>query len=126
MIQTPTRISQTIPPLENGDRLSCDEFERRYVGMPNGCKAELIEGIVYMAAALRFKSHGRPHGRNVALLPDEDSITRSQIFPGLWFYRSALLAGNMKQVLAVLQLGTRSTSRLPIPSPTDSDNSLKQ
>lgn len=35
-----------IPPLENGDRLSRDEFERRYDAMPNVKKAELIEGIV--------------------------------------------------------------------------------
>ncbi|MBG1260943.1 Uma2 family endonuclease [Nostoc commune] len=52
----------TIPLLENGDKLSLYEFERRYNAMPNLKKAELIEGIVYMAAALRFKSHGQPHG----------------------------------------------------------------
>ncbi|HEY9660431.1 MAG TPA: Uma2 family endonuclease [Allocoleopsis sp.] len=51
----------TIPPLENGDRLNCYEFERRYAAMPHLRKAELIEGIVYMPAALRFKSHGQPH-----------------------------------------------------------------
>ncbi len=48
----------TIPPLENGDRLSRYEFERRYNAMPSLKKAELIEGIVYMPAALRFRSHG--------------------------------------------------------------------
>jgi Uma2 family endonuclease len=52
----------TIPPLENGDRLNRYEFERRCKAMPNLKKAELIEGIVYMPAALRFKSHGEPHG----------------------------------------------------------------
>ncbi|MBW4423119.1 MAG: Uma2 family endonuclease [Nostoc desertorum CM1-VF14] len=52
----------TIPLLENGDKLSLYEFERRYNAMPNLKKAELIEGIVYMPAALRFKSHGQPHG----------------------------------------------------------------
>ena len=75
MIQTPTRISQTIPPLENGDRLFCDEFERRYEAMPDGCKAELIEGIVYMSAALRFKSHGRPHGRMMTWLGTYEAET---------------------------------------------------
>jgi Putative restriction endonuclease len=215
MVQTPLR---TLPPLENGDRLSCAEFERRYEAMPEGCKAELIEGIVYMAAALRFKSHGRPHGRMmtwlgtyeaetigveiadnvsvrldgvndpqpdialilapdfggqtritdddyiegppeliaeisastvsidlgakkiayerngvqeyivwrvldgaidwfvlqdgqyVELLPDEDGITRSRVFPGLWLDRSALVEGEMKQVLTVLKLGVLSRS----------------
>jgi hypothetical protein len=70
MVQTPPLTQQpepeqpelfAIPPLENGDRLSRDEFERRYAAMPEDCKAELIEGIVYMSAALRFRSHGKPH-----------------------------------------------------------------
>lgn len=51
-----------IPPLESGDRLTRHEFERRYTAMPNIKKAELIEGIVYMASPLRFRSHGKPHG----------------------------------------------------------------
>ncbi len=203
----------TIPPLENGDHLSRDEFERRYAVMPADCKAQLIEGIVYISAALRFRSHGKPHsqlnswlttyqiytpgveiadaatvkldGKNepqpdivllidpkaggqtslsdddyvegapellaeisastvsidsvlkksvyernqvqeyivwrvldqavdwfwlehdkyVNLCPDEDGITRSRQFPGLWLDQAALLNGNMQQVLAVLQTG---------------------
>ena len=58
---TPTD-SQTIPPLENGDRLTRPEFERRYNAMPTLKKAELIEGVVYMPAALRFQPHAEPHG----------------------------------------------------------------
>lgn len=50
-----------LPPLENGDRLSRAEFERRYQAMPNVKKAELIEGIVYMASPLRFEPHAEPH-----------------------------------------------------------------
>lgn len=50
-----------VPPLEPGDRLSADEFERRYAAMPPGPKAELIEGIVYMQAAAKL-SHGQPLG----------------------------------------------------------------
>ncbi len=53
---------RTIPPLESGDRLTRHEFERRYSAMPHVKKAELIEGIVYMASPLRFNSHGKPHG----------------------------------------------------------------
>jgi Uma2 family endonuclease len=52
----------TVPPLENGDRLSRLEFERRYLAMPNLKKAELIEGIVYMASPPRFEPHAEPHG----------------------------------------------------------------
>jgi Uma2 family endonuclease len=51
-----------LPPLKNGDRLSRAEFERRYEAMPNLKKAELIEGIVYMASPLRFEPHAEPHG----------------------------------------------------------------
>ena len=52
---------KTIPPLENGDQLTRFEFERRYEQMPHVKKAELIEGIVYMASPLRFTQHGEPH-----------------------------------------------------------------
>lgn len=51
-----------IPPLENGDRLTRAEFERRYYAMPQIKKAELIEGVTYMASPLRIRSHGEPHG----------------------------------------------------------------
>ncbi|MBD2519547.1 Uma2 family endonuclease [Nostoc sp. FACHB-973] len=61
MVKTPPQ-HRTIPLLENGDKLTRYEFERRYNAMPNLKKAELIEGIVYiMPAALRFRSHGQPH-----------------------------------------------------------------
>src|SRR5437763_15759382 len=50
------------PLLEPGDRLSRDEFERRYERMPHLKKAELIEGIVYLPSPLRAEKHGGPHG----------------------------------------------------------------
>lgn len=52
---------EDIPILEPGDRLSRDEFERRYNAMPNLKKAELIEGVVYMPSPVRFERHGEPH-----------------------------------------------------------------
>lgn len=205
-----------IPPLESGDRLTCPEFERRYNAMLNVKKAELIEGVVYVASPLRFEPHAEPHGdlmiwlgnykvatpgvrmgdnptvrldldnepqpdailfidaacggqshlgvdgyvegapelvaevaassatkdlhdkkrayrRNgiqeyivwqvfestvswfklqdgeyLARIPDATGIIRSQVFPGLWLDVSALVAGNMQQVLAVLQKGLSS------------------
>ncbi|MCC3511802.1 MAG: Uma2 family endonuclease [Microcoleus sp. PH2017_17_BER_D_A] len=58
----PANLSRiTIPPLENGDLLTRAEFERRYTAMPALKKAELIEGIVYMASPLRFEPHAEPH-----------------------------------------------------------------
>jgi Uma2 family endonuclease len=59
---------QGIPPLENGDRLTRAEFERRYDAMPHLKKAELIEGIVYMGSPVNHERHGRPHFRLIGWL----------------------------------------------------------
>jgi Uma2 family endonuclease len=216
MVKTPPQ-HRTIHLLENGDKLTRYEFERRYNAMSNQKKAELIEGIVYiMPAALRFRSHGQPHGwiltwlgtyeaatpgvalgveptvrldldnepqpdavliitpeaggqtrlsdddyiegapeliieiaassvaidlhgkkqayrRNgvkeyivwqvleqrlswfyleqgeyLELVPDDDAIVRSRVFPGLWLAIAKLLAGDIQSVLAVLQTGLKS------------------
>jgi Uma2 family endonuclease len=48
------------PPLENGDRLNRKEFRRRWEAMPEVTRAELVEGIVFMAAAVRHRQHGGP------------------------------------------------------------------
>ncbi|MBW4677932.1 MAG: Uma2 family endonuclease [Desmonostoc geniculatum HA4340-LM1] len=209
-------IKQRIPFLENGDRLTRYEFERRYQAMSRHQKAELIEGVVYLASPLRFESHAEPHshtitwlgvyqastpgvrlgieptvrldsdnepqpdgvllitptakgqsrlgdddylegapelvveiaassaaidlhdkkkvycrngvkeymiwqifenkldwfslqqGEYISLEVDADGIIKSQVFPGLWLSRFNLLAGNMQQVLAVLQSGLNS------------------
>ncbi|HIK07725.1 MAG TPA: Uma2 family endonuclease [Trichormus sp. M33_DOE_039] len=60
--------SNQIPPLENGDRLSRHEFERRYAASPDVNKAELIEGVVYVASPLRFQGHAEPHSKLVIWL----------------------------------------------------------
>ncbi len=49
----PTPRARAIPPLENGDCLTRDEFERRYEAMPGDAKFELIDGIVYMASPVK-------------------------------------------------------------------------
>ncbi|OCR01847.1 hypothetical protein BCD67_04960 [Oscillatoriales cyanobacterium USR001] len=217
MIAPTNSILITIPPLENGDLLTRAEFERRYTAMPNLKKAELIEGIVYMASPLRFEPHAEPHadlmgwlwnykiatpgvrlgdnptvrldvdnepqpdvvllidrkcggqtclsddgyiegapefvaeisastatidlrdkkrvycrngvkeylvwqvinrridwfylqdGEYISLISDAEDVIRSQVFPGLWLSVSALLAGDMPQVIATLQAGFSST-----------------
>ncbi|OCR01848.1 hypothetical protein BCD67_04965 [Oscillatoriales cyanobacterium USR001] len=217
MIAPTNSIPTIIPPLENGDLLTRDEFERRYTAMPNLKKAELIEGIVYMASPLRFEPHAEPHarlitwlgfyaaftpnthigdtptvrldldnepqpdvvllidakcggqtrlsndgyiegapefvaeisastatidlrdkkrvycrngvkeylvwqvinrridwfylqdGEYISLISDAEDVIRSQVFPGLWLSVSALLAGDMPQVIATLQAGFSST-----------------
>jgi hypothetical protein len=205
-----------VPPLENGDRLTRVEFERRYDAMPEVRKAELIEGVVFMSSPLRIRRHGRPsrhlstwlgmyeaatpgveggdnstvrldldnepqpdavlyidparggqarisaddylegapewvgevaasrvsHDLNAKLtiyrrngvqeylvwrvldgevdwfrlregdyqrlLPDSTGLLRSEVFPGLWLDVTALLAGDLARVLAVVQRGTAS------------------
>ncbi|MBC1189392.1 Uma2 family endonuclease [Microcystis aeruginosa CS-558/01A06] len=221
--------SLTIPPLENGDKLTRWEFERRYQGMPHLKKAELIEGIVYMASPLRFESHAEPHAniigwlalykaatpgvrlgdnatvrldidnepqpdallridkggqstisqddyvegapeliveiaassasydvhqklnvyrRNqvqeylvwrfyeqefdwfllqtveyIKLEPDSDGIIRSQIFPGLWLDKNALLMGDLGKVLVILQRGLETAEHRDFVNKLTSDRS---
>jgi Uma2 family endonuclease len=50
-----------IPPLESGDRLTRLEFEHRYT-LSEITKAELIEGVVYVASPARANRHSKPHG----------------------------------------------------------------
>src|ERR1041385_5298533 len=69
---------EKIPPLENGDRLTRAEFERRYEAMPHLKKAELIEGVVYMPSPVRTPSHANPHFRLIGWLSQYDAAT-----PGL-------------------------------------------
>ena len=54
--------------LENGDRLTRAEFERRYEARPDIKKAELIEGVVHMPSPTRSGSHARPHAATITWL----------------------------------------------------------
>jgi Uma2 family endonuclease len=56
------------PPLEQGDRLSRVEFERRYDAMPEVKKAELIDGVVHMPSPVRMDAHGAPQADLLAWL----------------------------------------------------------
>jgi Uma2 family endonuclease len=68
-VATPAKV----PPLRNGDRLTVEEFRRRYEASPHITKAELIRGVVYvvssvglngregMTSPVNHLSHGRPH-----------------------------------------------------------------
>jgi Uma2 family endonuclease len=52
-----------VPLLHPGDRLTVEEFRRRYEAMPELKKAELIEGVVYMPSAVRMDYHGEQEFR---------------------------------------------------------------
>ncbi|NEQ21220.1 MAG: Uma2 family endonuclease [Microcoleus sp. SIO2G3] len=80
--QTPTPSDAPtvrVPPLENGDRLTRTEFERRYAATGHLKKAELIEGVVYVAAALRLRNHGEPHGNLIIWLGNYKVATPGMI-----------------------------------------------
>jgi Uma2 family endonuclease len=66
-----------VPRLEQGDHLTCAEFERRYDAMPELKKAELIEGVVYMPSPVRMDVHGAPHADLLAWLATYRAATPS-------------------------------------------------
>ncbi|MGI8970752.1 MAG: Uma2 family endonuclease [Dehalococcoidia bacterium] len=52
--------------LESGDRLSRQEFHRRFCLHPELKKAELVEGVVYVPSPARFTQHAEPQ-RSIVL-----------------------------------------------------------
>lgn len=99
--QQPSEHQNTsIPPLESGDRLSRYEFERRYAGTAQIKKAELIEGVVYVASPLRFNSHAEPH---------------SSLIGWMWTYRIATPG---------VRLGDNATLRLDLDNVPQPDGML--
>ncbi len=77
------KVTYLLPPdaveLAEGQHLSRAEFHQRYVAHPEIKKAELIEGVVYMASPVRMKRHGRPH-RDIIVW----SGTYGANTPGVW------------------------------------------
>ncbi|MFN6560844.1 MAG: Uma2 family endonuclease [Nostoc sp. ChiSLP01] len=74
--QTQSNSTQRhLPPLQSGDRLTRPEFERRYAAASHIKKAELIEGIVYVASPLGHEQHGKPHSRVMTWLGVYQAMT---------------------------------------------------
>src|SRR5438552_9352358 len=59
--QSPRIKPSVIPPLQAGDHLTREEFERRYDATPGLKKAELINGVVFMPPPVSFEWHSEPH-----------------------------------------------------------------
>jgi Uma2 family endonuclease len=66
--------AKTLVTLESGDRLTREEFHRRYCARPDIRKAELIQGVVYVASPTSG-SHGEPHGVIVTWLGNYAIVT---------------------------------------------------
>jgi Putative restriction endonuclease len=65
--QTQSQNFPIIPLLENGDRLTREEFHRRYEAMPKNVKTELIKGVV--VSSNRVKSyHAEASAKIIGLL----------------------------------------------------------
>ena len=64
----------SVPPLENGDHLDQKTFHERYEAMPEGFRAELIGGIVYVSSPLK-RPHGRHHSKITSWLSQYEDAT---------------------------------------------------
>ena len=92
-VKSPSTSSGAAPPpgapatttLENGDRLTRCEFERRYALRPDLKKAQLIEGIVYMPSPVSV-AHAEPHAMIQAAL-----LVYAASTPGVHGYDNATL-----------------------------------
>lgn len=73
--ELPPPAPSNSPPLQSGDRLTRPEFERRYAADAHIKKAELIEGVVYVASPLRHEQHGKPHSRVMTWLGVYQAMT---------------------------------------------------
>lgn len=69
------RFRIRVPTLENGDRLTRAEFERRYSAMPHLKKAELVEGIVLMPSPVHLSKHAEPHAELIGWLHQYKAVT---------------------------------------------------
>ncbi len=82
-------------PLRPGDNLTRVEFERRAASLPDGVKAELIDGVVYMPPPVSAEGHGRPHLKLATVVGLYEEAT-----PGVAGYDNASVRmdlGNMPQ-----------------------------
>jgi Uma2 family endonuclease len=65
---------EPIPPLEAGDRLDQPTFHTRYEAMPEGTRAELIGGVVYLPSPLK-RPHGRMHVEVIRWITEYEDAT---------------------------------------------------
>ena len=72
--------AEAVPPLVNGDHLDQPTFHQRYEAMPEGTRAELIRGIVYVHSPAK-RPHGKVNGRVAAwLLAYEEATPGTEAF----------------------------------------------
>ena len=72
------------------------------------CRNGVQEYIVWQVMSDRLDWFCLKNGEYVSLLPDENEVIQSRIFPGLWLQVPAILAGDMSIVITTLQAGLAS------------------
>jgi Uma2 family endonuclease len=50
-------VAEDVMPLESGDRLTREEFHRRYCANPQIRRADLVLGVVYVPSPMRYDKH---------------------------------------------------------------------
>jgi Uma2 family endonuclease len=65
---------------------------------------QVQEYLVWRVYDRQFDWFSLQAGEYIQIEPNDD-ILRSQVFPGLWLDKAALLSGDLAKVLAVLQMG---------------------
>jgi Uma2 family endonuclease len=73
-LKQPACTDPSLPPLEPGDHLDQETFHARYEAMPDGVRAELIGGVVYMPSPLKPR-HGKHGIRLVRWLAEYQDAT---------------------------------------------------
>jgi hypothetical protein len=68
------RAQKPLPPLQHGDHLTRDEFERRWEAQPELKKAELLNGMVFLGSEYR----GRIIDPNIPPLENGDHLSREE------------------------------------------------
>lgn len=84
--------------------VAIDLHSKKQAYRRNGVK----EYLVWQVFEQKLSWFSLEKGEYVELVADDEGILRSRIFPGLWLEVNQLLAGNMQEVLKVLQTGLQS------------------
>ncbi|NJS16702.1 MAG: Uma2 family endonuclease, partial [Nostocaceae cyanobacterium CSU_2_110] len=89
---------------------SYDLYDKKNAFRRNG----VLEYIVWQIFENKLDWFCLQDGEYICLEADEEGIIKSRVFPGLWLATSALLTGDMKQVLYILQQGLNSSEHAEV------------
>jgi Uma2 family endonuclease len=73
-VEMSVQTAPPIPKLRHGERLSREEFRRRYEAMPD-VTAELLDGVVYIMSSPVSEFHGTPHADLITWMGNYKAFT---------------------------------------------------